>query len=148
MTSGGKARSDIAELSFLESQLGYQLRRASAALLGELAQSLSELDLRITDATILHLIDEQPDITQSALGRMLSIKRANMAPLAASLTARGLIELGRTEGRSQGLRTTQAGHALAQQVRERISAHDAGVLPDLSTQERRLLLNRLNTIWK
>ena len=148
MTSRAKAKSDPGKASFLERQLGYQLRRASAALLGELAQSLAELDLRITDATILHLIDEQPDITQSALGRMLGIKRANMAPLAAGLTERGLIELGRVEGRSQGLRATAIGQALAQEVRARMSAHDAGVLPDLSADERRVLLRRLSAIWR
>jgi DNA-binding MarR family transcriptional regulator len=148
MTSKAKGKSDPADVLFLERQLGYQLRRASAALLGELAQSLAELDLRITDATILHLIDEQPDITQSALGRMLGIKRANMVPLAAGLTERGLIELGRTEGRGQGLRVTASGKALAQQTRARMSAHDVGVLPELSGEDRRLLLRRLSAIWK
>ncbi len=143
-----KGESDPDTVPFLERQLGYQLRRASATLLGELAQSLAELDLRIADATILHLIDEQPDITQSTLGRMLGIKRANMVPLAAGLTERGLIELGLTDGRSQGLRVTPAGRALADQIRAQMRAHDAGVLPELSADERRLLLSRLSTIWK
>jgi DNA-binding MarR family transcriptional regulator len=148
MMSGAKGKSDLGQDKFLEIQLGYQLRRASAALLRELAGSLAELDLRITDATILHLIDEQPDISQSALSRMLGMKRANMAPLAAGLIQRGLVELGRTNGRAQGLRATPAGHALAEQARARMSAHDARVLPELSPDERRVLLRRLNGIWK
>jgi len=55
----------------LERQHGHQLRRVSTAVLGELAQSLAELDLRITAVSILHLIDQQPDSAQSTLGRML-----------------------------------------------------------------------------
>lgn len=148
MTNRTAGEFDPTDAPFLERQLGYQLRRASAALLNDLAHALAALDLRITDATILHLISEQPDINQSELGRILGIKRANMVPLAASLIERGLISLGRTDGRSQGLRATPAGHALADQVRACISAHEANILPDLPPDERRLLLGRLSTIWK
>jgi DNA-binding MarR family transcriptional regulator len=148
MTSRAKGKPDFDQDNFLERQLGYQLRRATTVLLRELAQSLVELDLRVTDATILHLIDQQPDITQSVLSRMLGIKPANMAPLAAGLIQRGLVELGQTNGRAQGLRATSAGRALAEQARARMSAHDARILPELSIEERRLLLRRLSAIWK
>ena len=56
MTSRAKGKPDFDQDNFLERQLGYQLRRATTVLLRELAQSLVELDLRVTDATILHLM--------------------------------------------------------------------------------------------
>ena len=39
----------------------------------------------------LLVIEANPSITESEIGRLLTIKRANMAPLAALLTSRGLV---------------------------------------------------------
>lgn len=132
----------------LEGFLGYQIRRASAAILADLAQSLQGLDLKITEASILMLIGERPDITQSELGRLLGIKRANMAPLTAGLTEAGLIERIAADGRSQGLRLSEAGHAVAIDVEARIIDHETRVLPWLSDDERRALIATMMRVWR
>ena len=134
------------EVGFLESLLGYQIRRASAAILADLAQSLAGLDLKITEASVMILIEERPDATQSDLGRMLGIQRANMAPLAATLTERGLIERTRADGRSQGLRLTDRGSDLVEAVRGRIIEHDARMLP-VTDKERAVLRRVLARVW-
>jgi DNA-binding MarR family transcriptional regulator len=131
-----------------DAHLGYQLRRASAAVLGRLASALAPFGLRITEATVLLLVDENPDATQSALGRRLGIHRANMAPLAAGLAERGLIERSRTEGRAQGLRTTPAGQGLAAQIRRCMEAQDAEVAPALPPQARAALIELLKQMWQ
>ncbi len=134
--------------NWLESHVGYQLRRASAAILTRLAASLAGLRLTITEASVLVLVDEHPDITQSALGRALGIHRANMAPLASILTERGWIERSRTEGRSQGLKTTRAGHELAARVRRFMQEQEAAVLPDLTPDQRAALIDLLKQVWR
>ncbi len=88
----------------LEQLLGYQLRRASQAMMADLGAELAELELRVTEMSVLLVIDENPDITQSEIGRVLAIQRANMVPLTTQLERRGLIRRGATIGRAQALR--------------------------------------------
>jgi DNA-binding MarR family transcriptional regulator len=132
----------------LEAHVGYQLRRASAAVLSRLASSLGPLKLKITEASVLVLVDDHPGITQSALGRTLGIHRANMAPLAAILTERGLIERSHASGRSQGLKTTRRGHEHAARVRHCMDAQEAAVLPALAPEQRAALIELLEQIWR
>lgn len=91
--------------------LGYLLRRASNAIIGELAQRLDMVGLKVSEASILLLIERNPRITQSELGRVLGIKRANMVPLSAGLESRGLVTRAPVDGRSHGLVLTAAGQA-------------------------------------
>ena len=64
---------------------GYVLRRASSAMMAALAREMEGLGLRSVEATILQILQQQPGLTQSALGRILDIQRANMTPIAARL---------------------------------------------------------------
>ena len=59
--------------------------------MAEFASRIVVLGLRTSEATILQIVAENPGISQSALGRMLDIQRANMTPIAARLEARGLV---------------------------------------------------------
>jgi DNA-binding MarR family transcriptional regulator len=131
----------------LDSLLGYQLRRASAVMLADLAESLGDLGLRTTEASVILVIEANPGIIQSEVGKMLGIQRANMAPLAAHLTEQGWILRSRPDGRSQGLRLSEAGLDLAGKVRARISTHEARFACDLSPIEREELVKRLHRLW-
>jgi DNA-binding MarR family transcriptional regulator len=131
----------------LDALLGYQLRRASAAILADLAHALEEVALTPTEASVLLLIGYNPGITQSEIGRTLAIQRANMAPIAAMLTERGLLARSQADGRSQGLVLKRAGVALADRVRAIIAAHEAKFLPELSDDERHALIAVLRRVW-
>ena len=131
----------------LDNLLGYQLRRASFAMLADLSAAIANLDLRVTETSILLVIDANPDITQSEIGRILAIQRANMVPLAALLVRRKLIRRASTKGRAHALRLTPAGQALAEECRRRIATHEAKFLPDLSKSERIVLIRQLRAVW-
>jgi DNA-binding MarR family transcriptional regulator len=131
----------------LDGLLGYQLRRASAAMLSDLMRVLADLDLRVTEASVILLIDSNPDITQREIGRTLGIQRANMAPLVAGLDNRAIIDRARADGRSQALRLSGHGSALARVIRARIADHEARFLVDLSTRDRSRLIRMLRRIW-
>jgi DNA-binding MarR family transcriptional regulator len=123
-----KARTPSADTSpdaVMERRLGYQLRRASAAMMADLGASLAPLVLRPVEATMLIIVGENPGITQSAIGRALGIQRANMAPLMMVLVARGLIDKSPADGRSHALELTDAGAALREQAEEVMDAHEA-----------------------
>src|SRR4051812_1971702 len=100
----------------LQSLAGYQLRRASLAVGADLSERLDVLGLTVVSLSVLLLIEANPGVTQSQLGRLLAIKRANMAPLAAQFSNRGLIDREAADGRSHGLALTPEGAALAKQA--------------------------------
>jgi len=131
----------------LDSLLGYQLRRASAVMLADLAETLGDIGLRTTEASVILVIEENPGIIQSDVGRMLGIQRANMAPLAAGLTESGWIVRSRSDGRSQGLRLSEAGLQGAATIRARIQTHEARFAADLSPSARAKLINLLHRLW-
>lgn len=127
----------------LAGRVGYQLRRASSLMMADLSQRLGTLKLRPADASVLLAIQANPGITQSQIGRMLGIQRANMAPLAASLQARGAIDGQPVDGRSVGYCLTADGEALADAVLGHIDAHEQRFLSELSPTARKDLIDWL-----
>lgn len=123
----------------LEDLLGYWLRRASTAMMADLGTSLAPANLRPTEATILILIRANPGLTQSDIGRVLGIARANMAPLMGGLLKRGFIQKSRVDGRSQSLALTELGIDKVCVAQTIIDAHEArfregldvALLPDM-----------------
>jgi DNA-binding MarR family transcriptional regulator len=128
--------------------LGYQLRRASLALLGDLTSTIADLSLTVTELSLLLVVEANPDITQSEIGRMLAIQRANMAPLTALLVQRHLVGRTATTGRAHGLRLTEAGAAMAAICRTRIAAHEDRFLSKLKRNEQDAIMHLLRRIWQ
>ena len=141
------APEDRGSLNPLDQLLGYQLRRASVAMLADLGESLSELDLRVTESSVLMVIEANPDITQSEIGRVLGIQRANLVPLASQLERRALIRKGVITGRAQALRLTPAGRTIVRGCHERIAAHEARFLIGIIKADAETLIARISRIW-
>lgn len=127
---------------------GYVLRRASVSVMGELAERLAPLGLRHVEATILLVLRERPGMSQSALGRLLGIKRANMTPLAARLEEQGLIVRQASDGRSLGLELSEKGAALSAKVRLVIEAHEQALLDRVPVEHQAHLLPALLALWR
>ncbi len=108
----------------LDALLGYQLRRASSVMMADLAASLRETGLRPVEASILLVIESSPGCTQSDVGRLLAIKRANMVPLIAGLFKRDLVYRAPVDGRSQALFLSPAGEELARDAHQAIDRHE------------------------
>jgi DNA-binding MarR family transcriptional regulator len=127
---------------------GYALRRAANAAAAELAARLAETGLRQTDASVLILVAANPDITASALGRVLDIQRANMVPLLKRLEDAGLLDRNPLDGKSQGLILTDAGHAAHLRAVAVIEAFEADLLARVPDKHRAHLLPALNALWR
>jgi DNA-binding MarR family transcriptional regulator len=123
----------------LESLVGYQLRRASLVMSADLAERLEALSLTTMSLSVLLMIEANPGVTQSELGRELGIKRANMAPLAAQFVERGLIDRRATDGRSHGLHLTTAGRHLAEQAWRSVIANETRFVALLTRDDQRTL---------
>ena len=131
----------------LDGLIGYQLRRASASQMGSLGGKLAAIGLTPTEASLLLLIDANPGVTQSELGRVLGIQRANMAPLVALLDRKGLVGRQRVDGRSHGLAVTPSGGALGARAMEVMQRHDARMLCRLAPRRRAALTGAIARLW-
>ncbi len=133
---------------FLPRSPGYSLRRASNAVTGELVGRLAALDIRLVDATVLLLIERNPQITASAIGRELDIQRANMVPLLKRLEDAGLVERTAIDGKSFGLGISAAGAGRVAQVRSTIEGFEAELLQRIPAEHREHIIPALDMLWR
>jgi DNA-binding MarR family transcriptional regulator len=113
----------------------------------KLARELAPLDLRPSDASVLVVIEANPNITQSEIGRMLEIAGANMAPLVSRLEKRELVERQPVDGRSHGLELTAAGRALCVRARKVMKAHEEDLLAKIPPGQRAAFISMLQALW-
>jgi len=113
MSKGAAATSLVEPLSSLP---GYLLRRAANAMMAELATRLAALDLRISEATVLLLVDGRTDLTSANIGKILDIQRANMVPLLARLEGAGLIRREPLDRKSMAILLTDEGRSCRAEV--------------------------------
>ena len=115
--------------------------------MADFARRLEVLGLRPSEATVLSVIDSNPNATQSDIGRLLDIATANMAPLVARLEGRELLTREAFDGRSHGLTLTASGRALVKQVRKVIADHRAALLANIPASQHGEFLKALRIIW-
>lgn len=132
----------------LAEQPGYALRRAANAMMGELNTRLSQLDLRISDASVLMVVARCKDISSSEIGRILDIKRANMAPLLARLEANGLIRREPIDRKSMAILLAPAGEACLVEVHRIIEQFERDLLARIPEEHRDHFLPALNALWR
>ena len=126
---------------------GYALRRASAAVMAKLAERLTALALRPSEASVLLVIDANPGVTQSEIGRLLDIARANMAPLTARLVARDLIVRESTGGRSHGLTLSESGRRLAKKAQRMVAGLETELMERIPAAQRAAFLRTLKALF-
>lgn len=132
----------------LEELLGYQLRRATAEVFGRVRTIMGNYNLTHTASSFLMLVEANPGITQSTIGKILSIKRANIAPMTSEMEERGLIRREAVDGRSQGLYLTAEGKVLVEEVREKVVDQENEFISLFKPDEYRELLDALSRVWK
>lgn len=127
---------------------GYSLRRASNAMMAELARRLADHDMRLADTTAMILIADNPQITASAIGRALDIQRANMVPLLKRLEDAGLVERTPIDGKSQGLQLTSVGERKLGELQKTLHEFEEHLLSKIPEKHRPHLLPALDALWR
>lgn len=127
---------------------GYALRRAANAMMAELSTRLAEIDLRISDASVLLILDGAKAMTSSDIGRMLDIQRANMVPLLNRLDAAGLIERRPLDRKSVAIGLSAAGAARLRAVRQITATFEDDLLQRIPAEHRDHLVPALNALWR
>jgi DNA-binding MarR family transcriptional regulator len=147
-TERGGGPIDTIDSSWVDQQIGYLLRRASAAMSADYAAAAGPGALRPVQVSMLSVVGANPGIGQSELGATLGIQRTNVAPLVVQLTESGLLDRrpSPTDGRRVELHLTDAGREALDAGRELIADHEARSTRGLSDADRdqlRALLRRL-----
>jgi len=130
-----KKDSSTTSVDPLETILGYKLRRVSAISMAQLADSLKPFELTVTELAILYQLSQHPNSTSSFIGKRLSIKSANMAPLVVRLVDKGLIKGMRVDGRSQSLSLTNTGQVCLGKIKKLVDEQEAALSENLSEKE-------------
>lgn len=151
MTSAAKRMTDteaLPSLGGLETTVGFVLRLAQVAVFKDLLAALKPFDLRVTDLSVLLVIEATPGLQQRAIGDMLRIQRPNLVIILDQLQARGLVRRDPVPGdrRSYALSITPEGTALLRGAKAAHAAHDRKVLEALGDLEKERMLAVLERI--
>lgn len=127
-------------------QPGFILRRAATVMMDDLARRLAKLDLRISDATVLMLVDKRTDMTSTEIGRVLDIQRANMVPLLNRLAAADLIERRPIDRKSQAIVLTAHGRKTLTKTRRLVERFESDLLDRIAPDQRDAFVGGLRTL--
>ena len=135
-------------LGGLETTVGFVLRLAQVAVFKDLLAALKPFDLRVTDLSVLLVIEATPGLQQRAIGDMLRIQRPNLVIILDQLQARGLVRRDPVPGdrRSYALSITPEGSALLKEAKAAHAAHDKKVLAALGDLKKEQMLTVLERI--
>ncbi|HQS68125.1 MAG: hypothetical protein B7Y36_09725 [Novosphingobium sp. 28-62-57] len=100
----------------LEPMVGFHLVRTANLALKIVNAQYGELRIRHPDAATLMVIETNPGITQSAIGKMLRMERSNLVPIVSRLTERGWIERTPGGGKTIHLSLSPDGAAIMPQI--------------------------------
>lgn len=134
----------------LTGYLGYALRRAQMAAVGEFLEAFKEIDLRPTQLAVLIIINENPGIRQTEVCEALGIQKANFVPLLNELERRGLAARKSVAGdrRSSALHLTALGQSILQRARVIHDAYESRFIARLGRRGRDQLLALLNKVME
>jgi DNA-binding MarR family transcriptional regulator len=93
------------------------------------------------------VIEANPGVTQSEVGRLLDIAGANMAPLMRRLEDRDLIERNPVDGRSQALHLSADGRALSAKARKIFRSHEEELLGKIPPGDRATFMKNLRALY-
>ena len=128
--------------------IGYNIKRSYMHIHKDFKATLEAYDLTQRTFSVLSVVIENPNISQSDVGRALSIERSGTVVIVDELEQRDLISRDRAPGdrRVHALNATDKGRAFYAKTLKAVYAHEARVSKRLSTEERATLFSLLEKI--
>ena len=130
------------DLSFLHASLGFNVRLLDVHLMKMFAASLTKYGVTPAEATVLHVIMANPDVSHGELAETLLIKPPNMTKMLKRLEAEEFIVacLGPYKRRRAVLSLTPTARRLVLRYRGAASAHEKMAFSAFSAAERKTLI--------
>jgi DNA-binding MarR family transcriptional regulator len=135
----------IVDLDVLTSHLGYSLRRAQVWVFQDFIRTLSVIDLRPAQYSVLVVIGANPGLSQAELADRLAIERARLVHMLDHLQRRGLTERlpSPTDRRTHALQLTKEGQKLLKRAKALAARHEARLAEKLGPDSRAQVLDLL-----
>jgi DNA-binding MarR family transcriptional regulator len=135
---------------YLETLLGYSVRRTVLVIVEVFIERMAIYDLRVVEFSVLSLVLHNPGITSRLLCRSLGIQAPNVVRTVNFLESRALIERRQhpSDKRSIGLFATHAAMKLMQMAEKTVLQLELDTTVSLSTEERKVLRKLLKKIYK
>ena len=135
---------------YLETLMGYNARRAALTIIGQFLKEMATLDFRPVEFSVLSLVHRNPGITSRQLCDVLDILAPNLVAIVNAFEKRGWIRRYSHphDGRALCLVVTDVGAHIAKEAETRASQLEANVTPELTPEERKLLIRLLKKIYK
>lgn len=143
-TSARRARRDV-DPGALTGHLGYFLRRAQVWVFQDFIRTLSAIDIRPAQYSVLTVIGANPGLSQAELADSLAIERARLVHMLDRLQRRGLIERlpSPFDRRTHALHLTKDGHKTLKRAKALAGRHEARLVEKLGDDAHRELLRVL-----
>ncbi|XAH25210.1 MarR family transcriptional regulator [Xylophilus sp. GW821-FHT01B05] len=140
---------DQVDTRHLQELAGYNVRRASLAIMDRFAHHMQQHDLKVASFSVLSLIAHNPGITSRQLCATLAIQPPNLVGIINDLDARGLLQRlpHPTDGRAVGLHLTDDGLDLEARAETTARTLEVEATQRLSTAERKTLIRLLQKIY-
>ena len=136
------SRPPAVDLSFLHASLGFNVRLLDVRLMKMFAAILTKYGVTPAEATVLHVIMANPDVSHGELAETLLIKPPNMTKMLKRLEAEGLIDrlASSSDRRRAVLSLTPKARQLVVQYRGAAAAHEKMAFAAFSAAERKTLV--------
>jgi Transcriptional regulators len=134
--------------SILRAFMGYDMKRAFAAIHTDVNAVLAPLGLRMLTFSVLSVIRDNPGLRQTQLAEILMIERPNLVLILDELEGLDLVTRtrARDDRRAYELKVTLKGRRLADRAFEAVTEHDNRMARGLSDEDRAALHRALRRI--
>lgn len=144
---GGQKHLDP-DLSYLESTLGYRMKRALVELYRGIYDSLGDNPLTLVQFSVLSIAQDNPGIAQSELAKALGVERPRLVPLIDRLEKLGLAERRQNpeDRRGRMIFLTPDGETRINELKQSFDAHQSKLISELGTEKFHILMESLEWI--
>ncbi len=140
---------DDVDMSYLETLIGYNARRAALAVIGEFLEQMAVYDLKPVEFSVMSVVLHNPGVTSRQLCAALDILPPNLVGLIQLLETRGLIERKPHpyDGRAVGIHPTNEGEALMMKAEVTAKELEMNVGSKLTPNQVQTLVNLLQKVY-
>jgi DNA-binding MarR family transcriptional regulator len=133
------------DLGVLNGHLGYFMRRAQVAVFQDFIRTLSAIDIRPAQYSVLVVIGANRGLSQADVSGLLGIERARLVRLLDRLEKRGLTRRlpSPTDRRSHVLKLTASGQSVLRRAKALAALHEERLLAALGPAHYRTTMEAL-----
>ena len=140
---------DDVDMSYLETLIGYNARRAALAVIGKFLEQMAVYDLKPVEFSVMSVVLHNPGVTSRQLCAALDILPPNLVGLIQLLETRGLIERKPHpyDGRAVGIHPTNEGEALMMKAEVTAKELEMNVGSKLTPNQVQTLVTLLQKVY-